>query len=136
MKYTYKQSLYFVEAVCCLVLSAIIGMTIAYTYDRTIGIGVVLAGCVVSALFHFVGQSRNRFVFVVQTDGLQITYHRQYAKISWSDIENIREDERGLHIKCNKWDTELPILADLDGYESFRDHVKSMGKARAFEDWR
>lgn len=135
MKYTYKQSIYFYEAICCLVLSVLIGMTLIYTYNRTIGIGVVIAGCVVAAIFHAFGLSRNRFVFVVQNDGLLINYHRQSAKIAWGDIENIREDDRGLHIKCRSWDAELPILYDLEGYDSFRQQV--MGKAqRQYEQWR
>lgn len=135
MKYTYKQSLYYNEAICCLVLSAVIGMTMANTYDRTIGFGVVLAGCVISALFHLFGQSRNRFVFAIQNDGLLISYHRQSAKITWGDIENIREDDCGLHIKCCSLDAEIPILHDLDGYDSFCQQV--MNKAhRQYEQWR
>lgn len=136
MKYTYKQSLYYYEAICCLVLSVLVGVTLTYTYDRTIGFGVAITGCVISGLFHAFGQSCNRFVFVVQADGLVINYHRNSAKIAWSDIEKIREDERGLHIKCHSWNAELPILNYLENYESFKKSLMSMGKARSGGDER
>lgn len=126
MKYTYNQYLYIPEAICCLVLSLIVGLTLTQTFDHTIGIGVAITGCIISGLFHMAGQSRSRFIFAIQGDGLIITRKKITIKILWADIYNIREDNMGLHIHSRSTGGELPILNDMVGYDDFKEQLISM----------